>query len=129
MFEPAPTEVRELAQALPSAIGSNAAPRGKLGVYWEVYGLVRGDSALPMSLTLTRVSQSALERLGEAIGVSPHTNPLSISWRESPTLGSITTRSVVLDLSLIPRGRYTLRVEAAPVGQPAASTSKLIEIR
>ena len=55
-----------------------------------------------MSLTLTRVAQGPLERLGEAMGVSPRTNPLSISWRENPTLGSITTRSVILDLSSDP---------------------------
>jgi len=116
-------------EALPTALGSNVASRAKLGIFWEVYGLARADSALPMSLTLTRIAQGPLERLGEAIGVTPKTNPLSISWRESPSLGSITTRSVVLDLSLIPKGRYSLRVEATPRNQAAASTTRLIEIR
>ena len=129
MFEPGTSEVRELAQALPSAIGGNVASRAKLGIYWEVYGLARADSALPMTLTLTRITHGALERMGEAIGVTQRTNPLSISWRENPTLGSITTRSVILDLSLIPRGRYSLRVEATPVGQPPASTTRIIEIQ
>lgn len=129
LFEPGASEVRELSEALPTALGSNVASRAKLGIYWEVYGLARADSALPMSLTLTRIAQGPLERLGEAIGVTPKTNPLSISWRESPSLGSITTRSVVLDLSLIPKGRYSLRVEATPRNQAAASTTRLIEIR
>ena len=129
MFEPGTSEVRELTAALPSALGSNVATRAKLGIYWEVYGLAKADSALPMSLTLTRVAQGPLERLGEAIGVTPKTNPLSISWRESPSLGSITTRSVVLDLSLIPKGRYSLRVEATPRNQAAASSMRVIEIR
>ncbi len=129
MFEPGTAEVRELSEALPSALGSNVASRGKLGIYWEVYGLARADSALPMSLTLTRVDQGPLERLGQAIGVTPRVNPLSISWRENPSLGSITTRSVVLDLSLIPRGKYSLRVEANPSGQAPASTTRVIEIR
>ena len=129
MFEPETSEVRELSQAVPTALGSNVASRAKLGIYWEVYGLARADSALPMSLTLTRIAQGPLERLGEAMGVTPRTNPLSISWHESPTLGSITTRSVVLDLSLIPRGKYSLRVEATPSSQPPASTIRIIEIR
>jgi hypothetical protein len=129
MFEPGTTEVGELSEALPTALGSNVAPRAKVGIYWEVYGLAKADSALPMSLTLTRIDQGPLERLGQAIGVTPRVNPLRISWRENPTLGSITTRSVILDLSLIPRGKYSLRVEATPPNQAAASTTRIIEIR
>lgn len=129
MFDPGTYEVRELSQAIPTALGSNVASRAKLGIYWEVYGLAHADSALPMSLRLTRIAQGPLERIGEAMGVTPRTNPLSISWRESPALGSITTRSVVLDLTLIPRGKYSLRVEATPVNQPPASTTRIIEIR
>jgi hypothetical protein len=129
MFDPGAAEVKELPEALPTALGSNVAPRGKLGIYWEVYGLARADSALPMSLTLTRIDQGPLERLGQANGGTPRVNPLSISWKENPTLGSITTRSVVLDLSLIPRGKYTLRVEATPVGQASSATTRVIEIR
>lgn len=129
MFEPGTVEVRELSQALPTALGSNVASRAKLGIYWEVYGLAKADSALPMSLTLTRIDQGPLERLGQAIGVSPRVNPLSISWKEHPTLGSITTRSVILDLSLISRGKYSLRVEATPASQSPASTTRIIEIR
>lgn len=129
MFEPGTSEVRELSQALPTALGSNVASRAKLGIYWEVYGLAKADSALPMSLTFTRIDQGPLQRLGQAIGVTPRINPLSISWRENPTLGSITTRSVVLDLSLIPHGKYSLHVEATPSGQSPASTTRVVEIR
>ncbi len=129
IFEPGANEVGNLAEATPLALGTNATQRSKLGVYWEVYGLVKSDSALPMSLTLSRVAKGPFERLGEAIGVSPRTNPLSITWRENSALGSITTRSVILDLSLIPRGKYELRVEAAPSGQAAASTTRVIEIQ
>ena len=129
MFEPGVAEVTELSQALPTALGSNVASRAKLGIYWEVYGLARADSALPMSLTLTRIQQGPLERFGQAIGITPRVNPLSISWRENPSLGSITTRSVILDLSLIPRGKYSLRVEATPSNQAPASSTRIIEIR
>ena len=129
IFEPGAADVSDLPHALPLAIGGNTTSRAKLGVYWEVYGLARADSALPMSLTLTRVNQGPLERLGEAIGVKPRIEPLSITWRENPSVGSISTRSVILDLSLIPRGSYELRVEAAPSGQAAASTTRTIEIQ
>lgn len=130
MFEPGARDVGQLSDALPTALGSNVVARAKLGIYWEVYGLAKADSALPMSLTLTRIDQGPLARLGQAIGVTPRVNPLSISWRENPTLGSITTRSVILDLSLIPRGKYSLRVEATPAGgQAAAATTRIIEIR
>jgi hypothetical protein len=45
------------------------------------------------------------------------------------SLASVTSRSVVLDLSLVPRGKYQLRIDAGPEGKPVATTVKLIELQ
>ncbi len=129
LFEPGALEISDLAEALPLALPGQDVKRGKTGIYWEVYGLVAADSALPVSLTLTPFGQSAFRRIGESIGLAPRTSPLNIAWRESPGAGGISARSVVLDLSLIPRGKYVLRVEARPGGKSPASSSRKIEVR
>lgn len=129
LFEPVEHEVTDLLHALPAVVPGNEVKRGKVAVYWEIYGLARTDSALPLSLTLTPVGRSTLRRIGESIGLAARSSPLSITWRETPGTGSISTRSVVLDLSLVPRGRYQLRVEASPSGVAPAAASRVIEIQ
>lgn len=128
LFEPGETEVRALEEAIPSALPSTRVSRGKTGLYWEIYGLAAADSALPVSLTLTPVGQSAWRRIGESIGLAPRTSPLHIAWRDTPSLGGISSRSMVLDMSLVPRGRYILRVEVSPSGRIARTSSRSIEI-
>ncbi len=129
LFEPGNNEVADLQSALPLALPGHEVKRGKTGIYWEIYGLAAADSALPVSLTLTPFGQSALRRIGESIGLAPRTSPLNIAWRESPRAGGISARSVVLDLSLIPRGKYVLSVEVRPSGKSPAVSSRQIEIR
>jgi len=61
------------------------------------------------------------------IGLGKST-PMSIAWRETPVLGGIASRSVVLDLSLIPRGRYRLKLELTPRAGPPVTSTRVIEI-
>lgn len=128
LFDATSNPGADLTSILPAALGSlTVSGTNKLGLYWETYGLARQDSALPVSLTLSRVS-SGLRKLVESIGLGKQTTPMSIAWRETPAFGGIATRSVVLDLSLIPRGRYKLKLELAPrVGPPVTST-RVIDI-
>jgi hypothetical protein len=128
LFDASPDAI-DLTSILPYTLGSLTVPRDrKLGLYWEAYGLARPDSALPVSLTLTRM-EGALRRLAEAIGLGKRSSPLSIAWRETPSMGGIASRSVVLDLSLIPRGRYRLKLELTPSGSPPVTSTRIIEIR
>jgi hypothetical protein len=129
LFEPAAAEVTELSQALAGALPGIDVKRGPTGIYWEVYGLASADSALPVTLTLKPVGQSVIRRIGESIGLAPRTSPLNIAWRDTPAMGSVSARSVVLDLSLVPRGKYVLQVEARPSGKAAVSSSRVIQIR
>lgn len=130
LFDPPAGDVSDLAQALPTAHGNlTVDAKRKLGLYWEIYGLAKTDSALPVSLTLTRVTERSLRRVAESIGLGRRSTPISIAWRESPSLGGIATRSVVLDLSLISRGKYVLKLDATPPGQRGVSTSRVIDVR
>jgi hypothetical protein len=129
LFDPAGREVGDLESAMQTALPEDAVTRGKLGMYWEIYGLARADSALPVSLTLTPVGRSALRRLSESIGLAQRTSPLNIAWRDTPGAESVSARSVVLDFSLVPRGRYELRVEVRPAGQAAASSTRTIQLQ
>jgi hypothetical protein len=89
--------------------------------------LAQGDSAQPVSLTLNRVQVGTIRRIGESIGLASRSSPLTIRWNQMMSVGSMTARAVVLDLSLIPKGRYMLRIETGSQGR-TASTSRLIEI-
>ena len=128
MFQPLAHDVRDLTEAVYSALPGNEMSRGKVGLYWEIYGLAPADSALPVSVQLTPVGRSALRRFGETIGIVTKASPINIGWRDTPTAG-IAARSVVLDLSLIPRGRYQLSVEVKPTGRAAVSGSREIDVR
>ncbi|HEU4878871.1 MAG TPA: hypothetical protein VFT21_05440 [Gemmatimonadaceae bacterium] len=128
LFEPSNAEVSDVESAMRTAIGTNTVRRGKVGIYWETYGLARTDSAQTVSLTLTRVQVGTLRRIGQSIGLASKSSPLTIRWNQMMSVGSVTARSVVLDLSLIPRGKYVLRVETGPDAKRLASTSRTIEI-
>ena len=129
LFDAIAPEANDLPTVLPHALGSLTVDGSrKLGLYWETYGLARADSALPISLTLTRFDEGILRKLAQSIGLGTRSTPLSIAWRETPALGGIATRSVVLDLSLIPRGHYRLRLELTPAGAPPVSTTRIIDI-
>lgn len=123
LFSATDSETADLDAAMKTALGSNTVKRGKVGIYWETYGLARSDSAQPVSLTLTRVQVGTLRRIGESIGLASKSSPLTIRWNQVSRGDEIAARSVVLDLSLIPRGKYLLRIDAG-----AASSSKVVEI-
>ncbi len=123
LFNPADAETTTLETAMAAALGSNTVKRGKVGIFWETYGLSRSDSAQPVSLTLTRVQVGTLRRIGESIGLASKSSPLTIRWNQVSAGSGIAARSVVLDLALIPRGKYLLRIDAGP-----ASSSRIIEI-
>ena len=123
LFNPADAETTTLETAMAAALGTNTVKRGKVGIFWETYGLSRSDSAQPVSLTLTRVQVGTLRRIGESIGLASKSSPLTIRWNQVSAGSGIAARSVVLDLALIPRGKYLLRIDAGP-----ASSSRVIEI-
>jgi len=99
----------------------------KIGLFWELYGSTPADSALPISLTITPVDQSLVRRLFRALRVTPRLTPLNIRWQENGASGVLSARSVLLDLSLVPAGKYSVKLEVG--SYPTAVASRVIEVK
>ena len=98
----------------------------KVGLFWEIYGKTSVDSALPISLTIMPIDEGFLRRAFRALHIAPRATPLNVRWQENGASGVLSARSVLLDLSLVPPGRYAVKLEVG--GYPTAVTSRLIEV-
>jgi hypothetical protein len=78
---------------------------------------------------MTRITENALRRIVESIGLARRAAPMSIAWRDTPPVAGIASRSVVLDLSLLPKGKYEIRLELKPAGSSPVVSARSIEIR
>ena len=123
-----PSLPADLSEAIPRAHGGTRFARGKpLGLFWELYGKAPVDGALPMSLTITPVDEGFLRRAFRVLRISPKVSPLNIRWQENGAEGMRSARSVLLDLSLVPAGKYTVKLEVG--NSRAGSASRTIEIQ
>jgi hypothetical protein len=124
----APSLPGDLNEAIPRVHGGTTFNHDqKIGLFWELYGKTPADSALPISLTITPVDVSLLRRAFHALRIAPRPTPLSIRWQENGTSGVLSARSVLLDLSLMPAGKYAVRLEVG--NSPGATTSRVIEVK
>jgi len=118
----------DLNEAIPRAHGGTKFRRDrKIGLFWELYGKTPADSALPISLTITPVDESILRRTFRALHIAPKLSPLNIRWRENGASGVLSARSVLIDLSLVPAGKYAVKLEVG--NNPTAVTSRVIEVQ
>jgi hypothetical protein len=99
----------------------------KIGLFWELYGRAPADSALPISLTITPLDEGLFRRAFRALHFSPNLSPINIRWRENGAAGVLSARSVTLDLSLVPAGKYAVKLEVG--NAPAATTQRIIEVK
>jgi hypothetical protein len=118
----------DLNEAIPRAHGGTKFRRDrKVGLFWELYGKTPADSALPISLTITPVDEGLLRRAFRALRIAPKVSPLNIRWHENGASGVLSARSVLLDLSLVPAGKYAVKLEVG--NNPTAATSRVIEVK
>jgi hypothetical protein len=99
----------------------------KIGLFWELYGRTAADSAVPISLTITPVNEGLLRRTFRALRIAPKATPLNIRWQENGAAGVLSARSVLLDLSLVPAGKYAVKLQVG--SDPLATASRLIEVK
>ncbi|MDP9202896.1 MAG: hypothetical protein M3P26_13335 [Gemmatimonadota bacterium] len=99
----------------------------KIGLFWELYGQTPADSALAISLTITPIDEGLLRRTFRALRIAPKLTPLNIRWQENGALGVLSARSVLLDLSLVPAGKYAVKLEVG--NDPMAIASRIIQVR
>jgi hypothetical protein len=134
--EPAPLEVNA-ALAMMAASTKTPATR-KIAVYWESYGFKPTDS-VDVAVWIERyTTQGTLRRLGNALRVTTDLNtPVASTWREPQpgfrinAMGGripIIGRSVILDVSRLPRGNYWLEVAVAKPGQEPARNRRTFTV-
>jgi len=118
----------DLTDAIAHAHGGTKFRRDtKVGLFWELYGRAPADSTMPISLTITPLDEGLLRRTFRVLRIAPKLTPLNIRWQENGASGVLSPRSVLLDLSLVPAGRYAVKLEVG--NSPTASASRTIEVR
>ncbi|MDP9204939.1 MAG: hypothetical protein M3P12_05715 [Gemmatimonadota bacterium] len=123
-----PSLPADLSEAIAHAHGGTKFRRDtKIGLFWELYGTTPADSTLPISLTITPVNEGLLRRAFRALRIAPKLGAINIRWQENGTSGVMSPRSVLLDLSLVPAGKYAVKLEAGHY--PTAIASRMIEVR
>ncbi|HEY8831682.1 MAG TPA: hypothetical protein VIM21_04180 [Gemmatimonadaceae bacterium] len=122
-----PSLPSDLNEAITQAHGGTKFLRDqRVGLFWEIYGKTPADSALPISLTITPIDQGFLRRAFRVLRIVPKATPLNIRWQENGASGVLSARSVLLDLSLVPAGRYQVKLEVG--NYPLAVASRIIEV-
>ncbi|HKR10212.1 MAG TPA: hypothetical protein VJS39_13545 [Gemmatimonadaceae bacterium] len=122
----APSLPTSLDEAITRAHGGTGFKRNvQVGLFWEIYGSTPADSALPVTLTITPVNESLLRRAFRVFRIVPKASPLNIRWQENGAAGVMSPRSVVLDLSAVPAGKYAVKMEVGT----GASTTRVIEVK
>jgi hypothetical protein len=113
--------------ALPSSrLVSNA-----VALAWEVYELAATPVPLDFRVFLEPGEASWFRRAGQALRILSPVSPLRLAWTEVPldreiAAGGLLFRRVLLDLSGLQSGPWSLRVEVeSPDGRVRTSTTDL----
>jgi hypothetical protein len=99
-----------LEAVIPRALGAPRVRRGgEVGVYWEIYGLNRGQ---PVSVALSAHPGEAglLRRIGRFLRLVDGAETIEFRWAEAPEEPGVMGRILRLDLSTLPAGPYTLEL-------------------
>ena len=124
----APSLPADLSEATLRAHGGTKFRRNsKIGLFWELYGKTPADSALPISLTILPIEEGLFRRTFRALHIAPKLSPLNIRWQENGAAGVLSARSIVLDLSAVPGGKYSVTLQVGD--DPKAATTRIIEVK
>lgn len=122
-----PSLPSDLNEAISQAHGGTRFRRDKqVGLFWELYGKTPADSALPITLTITPIDEGFFRRAFRALRIVPRVSPLNIRWQDNGAAGVLSARSVLLDLSLVPAGKYAVKLQVG--NYPLAVASRIIEV-
>jgi hypothetical protein len=129
----------EVQAAIAKMFGSLSLSEKRIGVFWETYGVAPADT---VDITLRFISMDRpglLRRLGARVGVGEvGSGEMSMRWSE-PRLGRrdgltwvgdvpVQARAVVLDVSRMREGRYTVEIATSKRGAEQAVTRREIVI-
>jgi len=128
-YGPAPAAQHGPGSASPTASTTphdSAAPRDS-----TPRASAQGDSAArsDVALSVTPEGGGLLHRLAQALHIVSQTSPLVIHWHDATLSGGGAARSVVLDLSTLPAGRYLVSAAVGNQGATGPHTMATREIR
>jgi hypothetical protein len=125
--------------ALARMLGDTHVREGKLGVYWETYGLAKGDSVAVSVIVSRKEPLSKMRRLGMALHLAGDINSsVAVRWSEPGSRAQewtidgatpIQARAIRIDLSNLPGGRYELSVVMQRPGLLPVTTTRAFVYR
>jgi hypothetical protein len=99
-----------------------------LGVFWEMYGLLAGETPRISILAVRQSGREAL-RLGRNLTRTAGPNIAVVEWTEAAVAGSASeARSLNLSLATLQRGTYTLSIAVSVPGQELVESVRTIHI-
>jgi hypothetical protein len=128
VFDPVEQLPEDLSGVLPLVHGPTpVAAGGRIGLYWEVYGLVPGEP-IETRVHVTPLHTGLLRRVGSLIGLGKRSRETELAWHEvaDPQTGMI-HRAVTVDVSSLDPGRYNISVVVVAQGR-IVTTARELEI-
>jgi hypothetical protein len=120
-----------LERVLPAMLGEVAvAAPGRVGAYWELYGLPPGRQRVRVALTITGERPGWFGRLSERLRGMPRRAPVSLQWEDVPVVaGPVTARAVTVELPALPPGRYEMQLRVRAGGAPPLEVLRELWVR
>jgi hypothetical protein len=103
-------------------------PGTTIGLYWEVYRAAIPGEPLQVSVSARRVNSSAMQRLGNSIGLSKAMAPVGIRFPDSGRPDGMPGRTVSVTFPQVPPGDYALTITVSGGGETDSST-QVIRVR
>jgi hypothetical protein len=100
----------------------------RLGLFWEMYGLQPGER-VTASVGIVPHEPGWLRRVAERANLAEPREPRRLQWSDTPSIsGSVGGRTLVLDLTGIPEGRYRIELALSLEGQADVRAASDVEI-
>jgi hypothetical protein len=112
------------------ALGAaRVAAGGRVGIYWELYGVRPAGEPLSVTLTVERVGVGWTTRAAERLRLATKATPIRVRWQEVPKRDSgIASRAITIDLSALPAGRYRMQLMVTADDGSTAVSERSVEL-
>lgn len=116
--------------AVDRALGTRTVSReAPFGVYWELYGGLARTEALTYNVTVERIGAGWLRRAAERARLVDRPQPVRVGFEDhAGARGDVTARSLLIDVSHIPPGRYRLTLRVSAPGR-VAEARREVDVR
>ncbi|HJU74804.1 MAG TPA: hypothetical protein VJ717_13765 [Gemmatimonadaceae bacterium] len=129
LFERGEGLPRDFAAAVGRALGTLTVAREReFGLYWELYGNLARSQTVTYSVTVERIGAGWLRRLAERVRLRDRPQPVRVGFDDHPGVQNVAARSLFIDVSHIPAGRYRLTLTAHS-GDVEARRERVIEVK